>query len=404
MRRRRDGTALRRPLVEAAVQDRRVVEADRAQHPPYPGSAFIDLQEELSDKHAKTNFMMLPVEELARRFAAKGIGEDTRVVLYSRKAIQWATRASGILLRAGSCRRDHRGSPILLPTVIESSHIDKAAAHCAANKIEESALLQDRLYPDMFCLARQIRQSADFAMNTGGRLAAGTGRPYRVQSGRADFDAGHIRRYSPTMPAVDDTSFAAAKSRVETALGFVKSLTRTRGGQGHQQRRITFCVIAACRSARGTSSGRSTGSSVMTRIIFAAGVDVGGPSFDYESTLVAAVRGGPICTTEAHAHVSPAQPLNSVHGVAHRGARFRPRRWRCRGPVPSTEIPFILHRGLLTQSLRSQRLPRQSGYCRPCFVPTGLSLAVRCRTRSRARDRPRQCRRSGTSGCVHPGV
>ena len=49
--------------------------------------------------------------------------------------------------------------------------IDKAAAHCAANKIEESALLQDRLYPDMFCLARQIRQAADFAMNTGGRLA-----------------------------------------------------------------------------------------------------------------------------------------------------------------------------------------------------------------------------------------
>jgi uncharacterized protein len=83
--------------------------------------------------------------------------------------------------------------------------IDKAAAHCAANKIEESALLQDRLYPDMFCLARQIRQSADFAMNTGGRLAGVT---------------------PPAMPAVDDTSFAAAKSRVETALGFVKSLTR----------------------------------------------------------------------------------------------------------------------------------------------------------------------------------
>ncbi|HEV2097290.1 MAG TPA: DUF1993 domain-containing protein, partial [Stellaceae bacterium] len=83
--------------------------------------------------------------------------------------------------------------------------IDKAAAHCAANKIEESALLQDRLYPDMFCLARQIRQSADFAMNTGGRLAGVT---------------------PPALPAVDDTSFAAAKSRVETALGFVKSLTR----------------------------------------------------------------------------------------------------------------------------------------------------------------------------------
>src|SRR3954463_8936623 len=83
--------------------------------------------------------------------------------------------------------------------------IDKAAAHCVTNKIEESALLQDRLYPDMFCLARQIRQSADFAMNTGARLAGVT---------------------PPVLPAVDDTSFADAKRRVETALGFVKSLTR----------------------------------------------------------------------------------------------------------------------------------------------------------------------------------
>ena len=81
--------------------------------------------------------------------------------------------------------------------------IDKAAAHCAANKIDEAVLLQDRLYPDMFSLARQIRQAADFGVNTGGRLAGVT---------------------PPVMPAVDDTSFAAAKSRVETALGFVKSL------------------------------------------------------------------------------------------------------------------------------------------------------------------------------------
>jgi hypothetical protein len=82
--------------------------------------------------------------------------------------------------------------------------IDKAAAHCAANKIEESALLLDRLYPDMFCLARQIRQAADFGMNTGGRLAGVA---------------------PPALPAVDDTSFAAAKERVEAALAFVKSLT-----------------------------------------------------------------------------------------------------------------------------------------------------------------------------------
>jgi hypothetical protein len=63
--------------------------------------------------------------------------------------------------------------------------IDKAAAHCAANKIEESVLLQDRLHPDMFCLARQIRQSADFAMNTGGRLA-GVAPPPTLIEGSAE--------------------------------------------------------------------------------------------------------------------------------------------------------------------------------------------------------------------------
>ena len=83
--------------------------------------------------------------------------------------------------------------------------IDKAAAHCAANKIEESALLSDRLYPDMFCLARQIRQAADFGMNTPGRLAGAT---------------------APALPAVDDASFADAKKRVEAALAFVKTITR----------------------------------------------------------------------------------------------------------------------------------------------------------------------------------
>jgi thiosulfate/3-mercaptopyruvate sulfurtransferase len=66
-----------------------------------PGSAFLDLQEDFSDKTAKTNFMMLPIEELARRFAARGIGDGTRVILYSRKAMQWATRIWWMLRAIG---------------------------------------------------------------------------------------------------------------------------------------------------------------------------------------------------------------------------------------------------------------------------------------------------------------
>jgi thiosulfate/3-mercaptopyruvate sulfurtransferase len=66
-----------------------------------PGSAFIDLQADLSDAAAKTNFMMPPIEDLAHRFAALGVGDRTRVVLYSRKAMQWATRVWWMLRAVG---------------------------------------------------------------------------------------------------------------------------------------------------------------------------------------------------------------------------------------------------------------------------------------------------------------
>lgn len=66
-----------------------------------PGSALLDLQGELSDTSAKTSFMMLPFEELAQRFAKRGIGDGTRVVLYSRKATQWATRVWWMLRSVG---------------------------------------------------------------------------------------------------------------------------------------------------------------------------------------------------------------------------------------------------------------------------------------------------------------
>src|SRR3954471_12825091 len=66
-----------------------------------PGSAFLDPQGELSDTTAPTNFMMPPPQDLAARFAAKGIGEGTRVVLYSRKTMQWATRVWWMLRAIG---------------------------------------------------------------------------------------------------------------------------------------------------------------------------------------------------------------------------------------------------------------------------------------------------------------
>ena len=49
--------------------------------------------------------------------------------------------------------------------------LQKAATHAKAKKIEESALLNARLYPDMFVLTRQVQIGCDFARATAARLA-----------------------------------------------------------------------------------------------------------------------------------------------------------------------------------------------------------------------------------------
>jgi hypothetical protein len=52
-----------------------------------------------------------------------------------------------------------------------SAMLDKAAAHAEAKKIDPAALLQARLYPDMFALLKQVLVAADFSKNGTARLA-----------------------------------------------------------------------------------------------------------------------------------------------------------------------------------------------------------------------------------------
>ena len=49
--------------------------------------------------------------------------------------------------------------------------LDKAATWAAARKVNETDLLNMRLSPDMFNLARQVRAATDHAANAAGRLA-----------------------------------------------------------------------------------------------------------------------------------------------------------------------------------------------------------------------------------------
>lgn len=47
----------------------------------------------------------------------------------------------------------------------------KAEAHATARKIDPDALLQARLFPDMFALLRQVQVASDFAKSVAARLA-----------------------------------------------------------------------------------------------------------------------------------------------------------------------------------------------------------------------------------------
>src|ERR1700675_3745033 len=49
--------------------------------------------------------------------------------------------------------------------------LEKSAAHCETKKIDPSALLNTRLFPDMYPLVRQVRAATDHAVNATAHLA-----------------------------------------------------------------------------------------------------------------------------------------------------------------------------------------------------------------------------------------
>jgi uncharacterized protein len=96
-----------------------------------------------------------------------------------------------------------------------SAVLTKAEAHAQARKIAPEALLQARLYPDMFPLLRQVQIACDFAKSVSARIAG------------------------VEVPAYEDTEtgFADLQARIEKTLAFVSGL---QAGQidGSEERRI----------------------------------------------------------------------------------------------------------------------------------------------------------------------
>jgi hypothetical protein len=97
--------------------------------------------------------------------------------------------------------------------------LDRAATHCETKKIEPEALLNARLFPDMFPLARQVRAATDHAVNASARLAGA----------------------EPPAFATNEASFPELHDRVRKAIDFVKSFTAEQiDGSEDKAIKITF--------------------------------------------------------------------------------------------------------------------------------------------------------------------
>ena len=57
-----------------------------------PGAVFLDIQGEISDPGTRLRFMAPSAERFAAAIGGLGIGNDSKVVLYSNGSIMWATR------------------------------------------------------------------------------------------------------------------------------------------------------------------------------------------------------------------------------------------------------------------------------------------------------------------------
>ena len=89
----------------------------------------------------------------------------------------------------------------------------KAAAHAEARKIDPNALLQARLYPDMFPLLRQVQIACDFAKGGAGRLAGADLPVFEdVETGFQDLEA-RIDRTAAFIEGLDAEAFAGAEAR-----------------------------------------------------------------------------------------------------------------------------------------------------------------------------------------------
>lgn len=106
--------------------------------------------------------------------------------------------------------------------------LEKAAAHAEARKLDPAVLIQSRLFPDMFPLARQVQIACDSAKHGAARLAGAEA------------------------PAYEDTetTFAELIARVRKTAAYLETLPKV-AFEGAEDRTVTWQARGKSRSMQG---------------------------------------------------------------------------------------------------------------------------------------------------------
>ena len=94
-----------------------------------------------------------------------------------------------------------------------SSLLIKAEAHCEAKNITPDAILQFRLFPDMFPLTAQVQLTCDFAARAAARLAGATPKTFPDTEATFGELQSRIRAARDYMQEFDPSRYEEAESR-----------------------------------------------------------------------------------------------------------------------------------------------------------------------------------------------
>jgi hypothetical protein len=107
---------------------------------------------------------------------------------------------------------------ISVPVIIHglkalSALLKKAEAHCETRKIKPEALLNFRLFPDMFPLINQVTLTSDFAKGVGARLSGTTNPSFPDEEKTFSELQARIAKTISFLEGLDKSAFKGADAR-----------------------------------------------------------------------------------------------------------------------------------------------------------------------------------------------